>query len=525
MSIKDWSFGRKLMLFVGVLLTIDMAGLAVIIVVSRTPGNPLSKVFESLRDRGDKDDPDADTIIAESSEILKHDKDNIKALERRANAYYEKSLNKLALADYEHLIRLQPAVAKWLKLKGDVLQGDNPGLAIEAYSKAIAMAGPSFETLIERADCYRTLEKKELALKDLHATAQIKLTCEQLNKRASLYQLLELNDLFVADLKSSIKSADGSDYDRRLSMRDLYKFYVKGQNYKLAFDSLKRFITSISVRTDVNKSEYGAGLQFTDLKMIADLELVMGDSEDSIKHYYQALKSVEALVAKSAGPSGEYYTLDFEDLANEVKIARLLRDQKQIDKIESDVTAKALSQMSSGRRFWYGGLVELLEILPPARRDQLGQATVKCLEPDSGKGDYVEFDRIKALILLGRKDEARVALTKISDTKTESFSPVPLYLMLGDYKQVLQLLQSNQEDSDEMGFYKLRVMLSTGDIKAAQILAKQLCQAESIVPDDYLLLSQVAAANHDLAESKRLKKIAAALGQFDALMDIRNGKL
>ena len=55
MSIKDWSFGRKLMLFVGVLLTIDMAGLAVIIVVSRTPGNPLSKVFESLRDRGDKD--------------------------------------------------------------------------------------------------------------------------------------------------------------------------------------------------------------------------------------------------------------------------------------------------------------------------------------------------------------------------------------------------------------------------------------------------------------------------------------
>jgi len=525
MSIKDWSFGRKLMLFVGVLLTIDMAGLAVIIVVSRTPGNPLSKVFESLRDRGDKDDPDADTIIAESSEILKHDKDNIKALERRANAYYEKSLNKLALADYEHLIRLQPAVAKWLKLKGDVLQGDNPGLAIEAYSKAIVMEGPSFETLIERADCYRTLEKKELALKDLHATAQIKLTCEQLNKRAWIYHHLDLIDLFVADLRSAVDTADGSDYDRRQSMRDLYKFYVKSEKYQLAFDCLTGFITKIAVRSDVDKSEYGAGLQYTDVKMIADLQLVMGDSEDSIKHYYQALKSVEALVADSEAPNGEYYTLDFKDLLNEVKIARLLMDQKQIDKIESDTTAKALAQMRSGRRFWYGGLVELLEILPSARRDQLGQVTLKVFEPDEGKTDYAEFDRIKVLILLGRKDEARVAIAKSRAAKSEDFSPVPLYLMLGDYKQVLEIVQSNQEDSGEMGFYKLQALFSIGDSKTAQILAKQLCQRDDIEPEDYLLLSKVLAASNDLAESKRLKKIAAALGQFDALMDIRNGKL
>lgn len=525
MSIKDWSFGRKLMLFVGVLLTIDMAGLVVIIVVSRTPGNPVSKVFESMRERAFNDEPDAEKIIAENSEILKHDKDNIKALESRAAAYYDKSLNKLALADYEHLIRLQPAVAKWLKLKGDVLQSETPALAVEAYSKAIAMEGPSFEALIERADCYRALEKKELALKDLHATAEMKLTCEQLNRRARIYHRLDLNALFVADLKSSVDNADGSDYERRSSMQDLYRYYVKSQKYELAFDCLTGFITKVTVRSDVNKSEYGAGLQYTDVKMIADLELAMGKLDDSIKNYNQALKLNEARVSDSAAPNGEYYTLDFEDLLNEVKIARLLRDQKQIDRIESDVTAKALAQMRNGRRYWYGGLVELLEILPPARREQLGPATIDYLKPDSGKTDYAEFDRIKALILLGRKDEARVAITKSRTSKDEAFSPVPLYLMLGDYKQVLQLVQSSQDDSDEMGFYKLRALFSTSDSKAAQMLAKQLCQGDDIEPDNYLLLSRVAAANHDLEESNRLKKIAAALGQFDALMDIRNGKL
>lgn len=521
MSYKDWSFGRKLVLFIVVLLTIDIAGLVTIVVVSRIPDNPLSKVFASLRDRAIGREPDDETIIAESSEILKHDKDNIKALERRAAAYLDNDNDKLALADYDHLIKLQPNETKWLEQKASLISSEDPNSAAALYTRAIAMAGPTFDTLMGRAYCYRNLSKKDLALKDLRATLRMKLSCQQLNSRAELFRHFDCTDLAIIDFKTSLATTGGSDYERRDSLRHLYYLYVRTEQYQLALGALSGFIASVQDKHSLLPREYGDGLQCDDLKMMGDLLVALGQDDEALKNYQQALKLLESEMSSKIG---EYYSRDYYDLHQEVELARLIKDPAQVEKIEKEATAKALAQVQVSKRTWYGGLVELVEILPKLRRDELGAATLKYFERIENDDD-VQFDRIKLLILLERKAEARAALAKFKTDPKHDFRCITLYMMLGEYKEVSSAFKTKESHPEFIDFLRLRILLSTGEIKVANSLATKLSTSKRARGDDYWLLSQVALASGDKPESKRLKKIAAALGNFDALMDIRNGKL
>lgn len=358
MSYKDWSFGRKLVLFIVVLLTIDIAGLVTIVVVSRIPDNPLSKVFASLRDRAIGREPDDETIIAESSEILKHDKDNIKALERRAAAYLDNDNDKLALADYDHLIKLQPNETKWLEQKASLISSEDPNSAAALYTRAIALAGPTFDTLMGRAYCYRNLSKRDLALIDLRATLPMKLSCQQLNSRAELFRHFDCTDLAIIDFKTSLATTGGSDYERRDSLRHLYYLYVRTEQYQLALGVLSGFIASVQDKHSLLPREYGDGLQCDDLKMMGDLLVALGQDDEALKNYQQALKLLESEMSSKIG---EYYSRDYYDLHQEVELARLIKDPAQVEKIEKEATAKALAQVQVSKRTWYGGLVELVE--------------------------------------------------------------------------------------------------------------------------------------------------------------------
>jgi len=524
MSYKDWSFGRKLVLFIGVILTIDVAGLVTIIVVSRIPDNPLSKVYASLRDRASGEEPDDDTIIAESSEILKHDKDNIKALERRAEAYWNNDNGKLALADYEHLLRLQPNEVKWVEKKADLIRSDDPDGAAALYTRAIAIAGPTFDTLEGRAYCYRNLDKKELALNDLRATLPMKLSCQQLNSRAELFQHFDCTDLAINDLKTSIATTGGSDYERRESLKRLYSIYVESAQYQLAHDALSGFIASVRDKHSLLPGQYGDGLQCDDLKMMGDLLVALGQEDEALKEYKDALKLLETNSSQMSSKIGDYYSLDFYDLRQEIELARLIKDPVQLERIEREATARALAQVQVSKRTWYGGLVELVEMLPNPQRKQLGEATLKYFER-IGNDEYVQFDRINLLILLGRKEDARAALVKFkSDPKHASRCITP-YMMLGDYKEASALFDTKEMNPERIGFWRLKILLSTGELSSAQQLATKLGKAKSANGEDYWLLSQATLPSGDKSESRRFRKIAAALGNFDALMDIRKGKL
>ncbi|GMO59566.1 MAG: hypothetical protein Ta2A_05500 [Treponemataceae bacterium] len=184
--------------------------------------------------------------IANYTEALKLDADNVAALERRAWSYTFNAQDAEAAADWNHLLRLNPdAVSYWHGLAG-LYTGIDDAKAVSAYSQAIKRLPKEDSLWYARAFAYSRMGEAAPAAADMDEVIRLNPSAANYCARAEIFAHGGSAEKAVADYTAAIKVSDNS-YDRSAAYQYRGEIYDSLQNYD---DAITDYTAAIGARAD-----------------------------------------------------------------------------------------------------------------------------------------------------------------------------------------------------------------------------------------------------------------------------------
>jgi tetratricopeptide (TPR) repeat protein len=157
---------------------------------------------------------DYDRAIAEFSIVLRHDPNEVRALEGRSNAYWYKGKYDLSIADLNKVITIEPGNehAYWNRANTYYSKHNYPRAMADA-NQAIKLAPNDPDTYSMRADIEAATENDKRAIEDLDRAIKLALRDKALiERREGLYEATGDYDGAIADLGRLIALDPGNSY-------------------------------------------------------------------------------------------------------------------------------------------------------------------------------------------------------------------------------------------------------------------------------------------------------------------------
>lgn len=499
---------KQLALKVAILVSLGLTGCA-------APSDPGGAAFLT--------DPVA--VIKSCTATLERDKHNIKALEERSKAFLANGNTTLALADCQHLMQLEPGEPTWVRnaARVQVMLAD-PG-AIDTYTKLLTMEPPTGETLLARAGSYATHKMYEQSYNDLQATQNLQLSAGEVLERANMYHHIGKDVDYEKSLRQVLVTLGGDNAAKLDAITQLSNRYSRLGKFSQALALYNEYVNKLvkSVGAQEPGEPRSNQVNYQLVQNQGNLYLVTGARDKAMASYQQALDLVAETNSFDIGAPGAFGNLLYDDLAAELNLAALLGDQAKQKKAEAHVIERAKYLVDSGLTNWHDGrIMTLLKALSPAGRSAFAPTATRLFDTAPEDSIDVKFGRIELLVDLGKNDEARAALEVLRDPLV--FRPVKLYLELGDCHKALERADQSST-SPVLMVPKGLAALACGDLALAKSCMEVVMQSDQPRGDAYLAMSYLAAAQKDKNSGNRYKMIAAALGNQQALMDIRDKKI
>lgn len=474
---------------------------------------------------GCADPNDPISIIESCSATLKHDQHNIKALEERSKAFLANGNVTLALADCQHLMRLEPGKPTWVRKAADIqVMLADPG-AIDSYTRLLAMEPPTGETLLARAGSYATHKMFEQSYNDLQATKSLPLSPGEVLERANMYHSIGKELDSEESLKQVLVTPGGDNVAKVDALKQLSNRYSRLGKFDQALALYNKYIFELVYKDGAQKPGEPRFNQINYLLMQnqGNLYLVTGARDKAMESYQKALDMVAETNSFDVVTVGPFGNLLYDDLVAELNLAALLRDPVKQKKCESHVIERAEYLVHNGRTKWYNGrIMNLLKALSPEGRAAFAPTASMLFDIAPKDSIDVQFGRIELLVDLGKNDEARFALESLRDPLV--FRPVNLYLELGDCQKALA--RADQiSTSPVIMLAKGRAALACGDLALAKSCMDIVMQSDEPRGEAYLAMSDLAKAQKDIKATRRYRMIAAALGNQQALLEIRDKRI
>jgi len=471
------------------------------------------------------DPNDPISIIKSSTATLEHDQHNIKALEERSKAFLASGNVTLALADCQHLMRLEPGKPTWVRKAADmqVMLAD-PG-AIDSYTRLLAMEPPTGETLLARAGSYATHKMFEQSYNDLQATKNLPLSPGELLERANIYHSIGKELDSEESLKQVLVTPGGDNVAKVDALKQLSNKYSRLGKFDQALALYNKYTGQLINKDGTQKPGEPRFNQINYLLMQnqGNLYLVTGARDKAMDSYQKALNMVTKTTSFDVSSAGAFGNLLYDDLVAELNLAALVGDQGEQKKAEAHVIDRARYLADNGITSWYNGrIMNLLKTLSPEGRAAFAPTASMIFDTAPKDSIDVQFGRIELLVDLGKNDEARFALEALRDPLV--FRPVNLYLELGDCQKALA--HADQiSTSPVIMLAKGRAALACGNLALAKSCMDIVMQSDEPRAEAYLAMSDLARAQKDIKATRRYRMIAAALGNQQALLDIRDKRI
>lgn len=480
-------------------------------------------------------------VVKETSAALKVNKDDIYALRSRAAAYADLVDYQNALADYDHLIRLEPNKADWYQARSQVhLKSQSYAKALQDVEKAIALSGLDSERLLLRGKTFFSLKRKGEAKKDFD-----KILNDYKGDQIDLETYLDLFEQYLAffDAESAARTLEiaaakkGTDeYSFHDKQRSLAEFYVK----RLDYDRAEKIYIELVALPD----EY---LNYSDFLDYVNLLAIKGDSAASAKLKARAIKFMtESLTS-------DRYGTDFIDMCEAASLLKNLKlDGRQAD-YDGMVAAvmprakKMFKDYDSAAEYRYS-LLYLLPELPKPRAKELAESFMELVITKESRQDIAdemkerlaEYLSKDATILAKAESETMSADEKEEETRdeaaTESDSSEAAYSKL-DAHSLHQEAEEALEAGDKVKALKLArqsfamtpeqscsadtlatVAWSCRDNASARKALEALLQHAQIDADQAFLFYELATEEKKAEEAEKYLSLAMVLGNDQALV-------
>lgn len=530
MDFKSWSFKRKLAVILSLVLTIDLIVLTLIWQLNKSKDSPLGQLVARFTDpdRASSDKFSAkgnSNIVSSSSKKLESDPDNVNALSDRCEAYYYLGEYALAAKDAAHIRRLQPDDSIWVKWQAMAEKNYDPQQAIATYNQLIKLDGARDEYLLGRAYCFARVGQKQLCLRDLRSVKADPGTPATILERAKIYLQVGDSKQFIDDIVSCANTAGGDLGQRIVNNHCLYRYLLDQGRLPEAIKIQRQFIATLTGEyaqsANVERNQI-LGQQY---KVLADLLLASGSKSEAMATYQ---KSYDYMLLANDDDQQVWERgglLDFAELLQELHVAQLLKTPGLVDKTESHIVSKVKSILDKTEAPGYRNLLELIAALSRPRRIELCDATLQYLNRIKAQGDNFERDKVQLAILGDHLGEARRAITQIDPYAPGAMKNVELYLALEDPETALVVARGIKESrTDEDQMRAARAEFVNGDFEQAKEVCLKVKGDPAIQAEDIYTLSRLAVIQKDPIRGKHLARVAAGLGNQQALLDLLDTK-
>ncbi len=174
------------------------------------------------------------------SSVLRHDPNVMEALNNRGNAYCVQGKYRLALADFNRGIEVQPRYKFFYNNRARAYYGlDSIQLAIKDLELALRLDPGYFEARLNLADVYKHRGRNEEAYETLSAAIEVAPYRAKIYlARADILQRMDRNDEALADLEKALEVYPGS----KQALFELGKFHNKMQDPQRALGYLQKVL-------------------------------------------------------------------------------------------------------------------------------------------------------------------------------------------------------------------------------------------------------------------------------------------
>lgn len=322
-------------------------------------------------------------VVKETSAALKVNKDDTYALRSRAAAYADLLDYQNSLADYDHLIRLEPNRSEWYQARSQVyFQSDDFEKALKDVERAIALSGLDSERLLLRGKSLLSLKRKTEAKKDFDKILQ-----EYKGDQVELNTYLDLCDRYLdmldgdsaaRTLELAAAKKDTDEYEFHEKQRSLADFYLKRLDYDRAAKIYQELVAL--------PHEY---LNYSDFLKYVNLLAIKGDTAGSTRVKARAIEQM----TKSL--ESDRYGTDFVDMCEAAALLKNLKLDGRQSEYESIVTLvmpkakKMFKDYDSAVDYRYA-LLYLLPELPKPKAKELASSFMELVIAKESEQDIAD---------------------------------------------------------------------------------------------------------------------------------------
>lgn len=500
------SLTKKLLILFSLLFLVTFVGLCIFVFTSGNVSSLMGKALSAYFQMRHNDDNEKNkTIVIDATKQLEKNPDNKEALKQRVDAYFELGEDADCRNDCDRLIALEPNNVDWYKKKAQAFiesrEGENKEV-IKTLTLLIEKQKPVQDdwAFIERARYYLYEGEKTACLQDLAATTKVTgdadLSAYLLKSRADIYIDAKEFEKGKKDLERLIQSRSFDQYERLPALEKLCAVLIFQDNIKSALQHRLDFLKI----EEENKDERSLPNEF--YFDIANLCTACGEEAEAQRNYLKCQGKIDTSL------DGLSRSLETKDLLAE-------GGENKDDDSSIDMLCFLIHDVDAN---WDNeALARILKHLSP-----------------KAKARFIKEALPTYQAILKERTEAPCALSILYTAEGQKEKALE-YIKKSNYCNIAIITKLESEDftdslalaenlSDDMSGNSCRglILINKNQTASAQKLFDESKSEFTDDPAAIYRMSRLARLLAHKAESKTFLLQAAALGNFEALKEVKS---